>query len=338
MRFAYQGYLLLLLLTPFLWWRYVYRKGAAPILYSDIRRIKQTLGMAGGHSSLTHFVRHVLFGVRLLVLTLFILALARPQAELLTSDIYTEGVDIMLTVDVSGSMNFIDLDVQNMRTRLEVTKEAVKTFVDGRRYDRIGMIVFASDAFLQCPLTVDYGIVKNFLDDVRIGMIPENSTAVGNAVASALNRLRHAEAKSKVIVLLTDGANNAGQIDPLTAAEMAKALNVKLYTIGVGGKGVPLVLREDIFGRHPVPYPDAERVDEATLTKMAEMTYGKYFRATDRDGLNNIFREIDQMEKSKIISEGLRRFRELFHYFLIPALILLLMEVVLTQTRFRKLP
>ncbi len=338
MRFAYQGFLLLLVIIPYLWWRYVYCKGTAPLLYSDIRRIKQVFGVSGVRRPLTHAVRHLLFGVRLIVLTLFILALARPQAELLTSDVYTEGVDIMLTVDVSGSMNFIDLDVQNRRTRLEVTKEAVKSFVDGRKYDRIGMTVFASDAFLQCPLTVDYGIVKNFLDDIRIGMINEKSTAIGNAVASSLNRLRHAEAKSKVIVLLTDGANNAGQIDPLTASEMAQALGVKIYTIGVGGKGVPFILREDIFGKQLVPFPEAERVDEVTLTKMADMTGGRYFRATDKEGLNEIFHEIDQLEKSKIISEGLRRFRELFHYFLIPALILLFIEVVLTQTRFRKLP
>ncbi len=338
MRFAYQGYLLLLLVIPFLWWRYAYGKGTAPIIYSDISRIKKLFGISGTKHPFTHKVRHILFVVRLLVLSLFILAMARPQAELLTSDVYTEGVDIILTTDVSGSMSFIDLDVQNRRTRLDVTKEAVKAFVDGRKNDRIGMIVFASDAFLQCPLTVDYGIVKNFLDDIHIGMIKEDSTAIGNAIASALNRLRHTEAKSKVVVLLTDGANNAGQIDPLTAAEMAKAMGVKIYTIGVGGKGVPFVLNKNIFGKQLVPYPDAERVDEVTLTKIADITDGKYFRATDKEGLNEIFNEIDTLEKSKIISEGMRRFRELFHFFLIPALVLLLFEVVLTQTRFRKLP
>jgi len=338
MRFAYYWYLPLILIVPFLIWRYIYWKGSAPLLYSDIARIKKAFGAHGTRPPASHAVRHFLFGLRLVILTLFILAIARPQAELTSNEIYTEGVDIMLTVDVSGSMNFIDLDVQNKRTRLEVTKEAVKTFVDGRRNDRIGMTVFASEAFLQCPLTVDYGIVKNFLDDVHIGMVDERSTAIGNAIASALNRLRYTEAKSKIVVLITDGANNAGQIDPFTASEMAKALGAKIYTIGVGGLGTPFIIREDIFGKHMVPYPDAERVDEVSLRKIAETTHGKYFRATDAQGFWDIFKEIDSLEKTKILSEGHRRFRELFPYFLIPALVLLLMEMILSQTRFRKLP
>ncbi|MEW6238204.1 MAG: VWA domain-containing protein [Candidatus Omnitrophota bacterium] len=338
MRFAYYWYLSLIAFVPFLIWRYIYWKGSAPLLYSDISRIKKVFGVQGTRPPASHAIRHFLFGLRLAVLTLFILSIARPQAELTSSEIYTEGVDILLTVDVSGSMNFIDLDVQNKRTRLEVTKEAVKTFVDGRRNDRIGMTVFASEAFLQCPLTVDYGIVKNFLDDVHIGMIDERSTAIGNAIASALNRLRFTEAKSKIIVLITDGANNAGQIDPFTASEMAKALGAKIYSIGVGGLGTPFIIREDIFGKHMVPYPDAERVDEVSLRKMAETTQGKYFRATDTQGFLDIFKEIDSLEKTKVLSEGHRRFLELFPYFLIPALVLLLIEMILSQTRFRKLP
>ena len=232
-----------------------------------------------------------------MILTLFILALARPQAELLTSEIYTEGVDIMLVIDVSGSMELIDLDTQLNRTRLEVTKEAVNTFVDGRKNDRIGMLVFATESYLQSPLTVDYGIIKNFLRDIYVGMVPENSTAIGNAIASSLNRLRHTEAKSKVIILITDGANNAGQIDPFTAADMANALGVKIYTIGVGGTGVPYMMKSDpFFGKQLVRYTNAERIDEASLTKIAQTTKGRFFRAADTQSFKEVFEEIDELE------------------------------------------
>ena len=339
MRFAYQGFLLLLLLVPLLAWRFTRRQGAAPLFYSDISRIKKVFGITGNRPPVSHKIRNLLFGLRLIVLTLFILALARPQAELITSEVFTEGVDIMLTLDVSNSMILIDLDVQKKRTRLDVTKEVVQSFIEGRKFDRIGMLVFATDAFLQCPLTVDYGIVKNFLNDVRIDMIPGNSTAIGNAIAASLNHLRHTESKSKVIILITDGANNAGQIDPLTAAEMAKAMGVKIHSIGVGGRGTPYILQEHpLFGPIMKPVPEAERIDENSLRQIAETTGGKYFRATDTASFKEIFTAIDELEKSKIRSEGNRRFRELFPYFLNPALGLLFVEILLSNTRFRKLP
>ena len=337
-RFGYPAYFVGLLGVPLLAWRYARQKNAAPLRYSDIRRIQAMFQSGSVRPPATHTIRHALFCLKLVVLTLFILSLARPQAEIVTSDIYTEGVDIMLTVDVSGSMNLIDLDLHNRRTRLDVTKEAVDTFVSGRKNDRIGMVVFASEAFLQCPLTVDYGIVRNFLEHVRVGMVPETSTAIGNAVASSLNRLIHSQAKSKIIVLLTDGANNAGQIDPLTAAEMASALGVKIYTIGVGGTEAPYILIEDFLGRRLQKQPNAERIDEESLKKIADRTKGRYFRATNTEELHEIFSEIDQLEKTEIKTEGHRRFRELFGWTLVPALMLLLAEVVLSQTRFRKLP
>lgn len=338
MRLAYPIYLLFLLVIPYLVWRYSRRRDSSTIRYSDIGRVKKVFALRNNRRPITHHIRHLLFLSRILVLTLFVLALARPQAELLTSEVYTEGVDIMLTLDVSGSMRLIDLDMQDKRTRMDVTKEAVSRFVDGRRNDRIGMLIFATDTFLQCPLTVDYGIIKNFLQDLHIGMIPENSTAIGNALASSLNRLRHTEAKSKVIILITDGANNAGQIDPLTAADLAQALGVKIYTIGVGGTGVPYMMQETIFGQRLVPYEQAERIDETSLQQIADRTGGQYFRASSVAGFRQVFNSIDELEKTKVISEGHRQFRELFPYFLLPALILLLIEVVLSQTRFRKLP
>lgn len=339
MRFAYPIYLLLLLVIPFLAWRNMSRGGGAPLIYSDIGRIKKIFGAPGARAPFSHKIRHALGGLRLLVLILFILALARPQAELVSSEIYTEGVDIMLCVDVSNSMVLIDLDVQKRRTRLDVTKEVVKSFVVGRKNDRIGMTVFATDAFLQCPLTVDYGIVENFLDDVKTEMIPGNSTAIGNAIASSLNRLRYTESKSKVIILITDGANNAGEIDPLTAADMAQALGVKIYTVGVGGLGVPYIMQNHfLFGQQLTPVPQAERIDENSLRKIAETSKGQYFRATDTEKFKEIFKKIDELEKSKIQTQGSRRFRELFYLFLIPGLALLLAEVILSQTRYRKLP
>jgi len=338
MRFAYPVYLLLLLIIPWLTWRYISARSNAPIRYSDISRIKKTFGHRKGKTPFTHKARHFLYAIRLIILTLFILAIARPQAEITTSEIYTEGVDIMLVLDVSGSMELIDLDVQNERTRMDVTKQAVNTFIEGRRNDRIGMTIFATDAFLQCPLTVDYSIVKNFLDDIEVGMIPETSTAIGNAIASGLNRLRHTEAKSKVMVLITDGANNAGQIDPFTAAEMAEALDVKIYTIGVGGFDVPYIMADDVFGRRLRPYPEAERIDEESLTQIAQTTGGQYFRAANTSGFIDIFEQIDELEKTKIETQGLRQFEELFGWFLYPALALLFIELILSQTRFRKLP
>lgn len=338
MRFAYVGLLIFLAVIPLLILRRFTRAGSSPMVYSDIGRVRKAVSQAAGRSIRLKWIQHGLFFMRIASLTLLILALARPQSELVSSQVYSEGVDIMLTLDVSGSMNLIDLDVQNRRTRMQVTQEAVKRFVEGRVNDRIGMTVFATDAFLQCPLTIDYDIVKNLIDQVYIGMVPEHSTAIGNALASSLNRLRYSEAKSKVIVLITDGANNDGQIDPFTAAQLAETLGAKLYTIGVGGTGTPYVMVETILGKQLRPYPEAERIDEESLRKLATMTGGKYFRAVDDERFQDIFNEIDELEKTEIISEAHRRYEELFHWFLIPALLLLALEVVLSQTRFRKLP
>lgn len=337
-RLAFPIFLLLLFVIPYLIYRYTNKRIASPMRYSDIKRVKDAFQNKRTKTPITHTLRHGLYGIRLIVLTCFILAMARPQSELISSDIYTEGVDIILTIDVSGSMNLIDLDLNKQRPRIDVTKEAVQTFIEGRKNDRIGMVVFASEAYLQCPLTVDYDIITNFLDSVRIGMVPQTSTAIGNAIASSLNRLIHTEAKSKVVVLLTDGANNAGQIDPLTAAEMAETLKAKIYTIGVGGHDDPYMVIDDFLGKRLQKQPNAEKIDEETLTKIAETTGGKYYRATNTEELHQIFEEIDQLEKTEIITEGHRRFRELFPYVLVPALVLLFFEVILSNTRFRKLP
>lgn len=338
MRFAYPLYLLLLLLIPYLWWRYKHgRIGAGPLIYSDVRRIKQAFGVRDEYRTpFSHRVRELLFIARLVVLSLLIIALARPQAELLSRDVETEGVDIVLAIDVSGSMEIIDLDLKGEKTRLHVTKDVVEDFIEGRKTDRIGMVVYAANAYTQCPLTVDYGILKNFLAQVEIGIVDPNRTAIGMALASCVNRLRGSAAKSKIIILLSDGENNAGQINPITAAELAKAVGVKVYTIGIGGYGTGYVRRQ-VFSQ-PTLVPQRVSMDEGTLRQIAEITGGKYYRATNRTSFEDIFREIDALERTKIESRGHRRFRELFIYFVVPALIILLVEVVLSNTRFRKLP
>jgi len=331
-------YLLLFFVVPFLWWRYSHgRAGSGPLVYSDVRRIKQAFGIRDtNRPPFSHRMRHMLFVLRLVVLSLLIIALARPQAELVARDVETEGVDIVLAVDVSGSMEIIDLDLKGEKTRLEVTKDVVEDFVEGRKTDRIGMVVYATNAYTQCPLTVDYGILKNFLKQVEIGIVDPNRTAIGIALANCVNRLRGSQAKSKVIILLSDGENNAGQIDPITAAELAKAVGVKVYTIGIGGYGTGFIRRQVLSQWTLVPQQVS--MDEGTLRQIAEVTGGKYYRATNRTSFQDIFKEIDSLEKTKIESRGHRQFRELFMYFVVPALIILLVEFVLTNTRFRKLP
>ncbi len=338
MRFAYPLYLLLLLILPYLWWRYVRSGlGSGPLIYSDVRRIQKAFGVGGQRRvPFSHRVRKGLFFLRLLVLALLIVALARPQAELISTDVRTEGVDIVLAIDISGSMEVIDLDQQGEKTRLEVTKDVVEDFIDGRTTDRIGMVVYAANAYTQCPLTVDYGILKNFLKQTEIGDVNPDRTAIGMALASCVNRLRSSEADSKVIILLSDGENNAGEIDPITSAELAKAVDVKVYTIGIGGYGTGYVKRQILSETRYVP--QRVSMDEATLQKIAEITGGRYYRASDRASFVEIFREIDSLEKTEIEMKGHRRFRELFMYFAVPAILLLLIEVVLSNTRYRKLP
>ncbi|MFH1739190.1 MAG: VWA domain-containing protein, partial [bacterium] len=329
MRFAYPIYLVLLPIVPYVWWRYRHGKiGSGPLIYSDVRRVKQAFGVGDRvRVPFSHRARNILFLGRLVVLVLIILALARPQAELITKDAGTEGVDIVLAIDVSGSMEIIDLDENKEKTRLEVTKDVVAEFIGGRETDRIGMVVYGANAYTQCPLTVDYGILKNFLKQVEIGVVDQSRTAIGLALANCVNRLRGSEAKSKVIILLSDGENNAGEIDPITAAELAKAVGVKVYTIGIGGYGTGYVRRQVLFETRLVPQQVS--MDEATLRQIADTTGGKYYRATSRASFEDIFKEIDTLEKTKIESQGQRRFRELFLYLVVPALILLMVEIVL---------
>jgi len=276
--------------------------------------------------------RHVLFVLRMFVLVLLILGFARPQSGVKGEEVITQGLDIVLAMDVSSSMLAEDI----RPNRVEAAKQVAAEFIKGRKNDRIGMIVFAGEAYTQCPLTIDYGILLNFLNQIHVGII-EDGTAIGMGLATAVNRLRNSKAKSKVIILLTDGRNNRGEIDPITAAQTAQAFDVRIYTIGAGTRGTALYpVNDPFFGKRYVPM--RVDIDETTLQKIAEMTGGKYFRATDRKSLSGIYHGIDRMEKTKIKVKEYTRYSELFYYFVGGAVLLLLGEIGLANTKLRKIP
>jgi Ca-activated chloride channel family protein len=260
-------------------------------------------------------------------------ALARPQLTLKEEQIKAEGIDIFLALDLSSSMLAQDFKPD----RLEVSKRVASEFVDKRPYDRIGLAVFAGEAFTQCPLTTDHTVVKDFLAGLRCGVL-EDGTAIGMGLATAVNRIKDSEAKSKVVILLTDGVNNAGYVKPITAAEIAKQFGVKVYTIGVGTEGEavsPISRRSDgkyVFGLARV------EIDEALLRQIADMTGGKYFRALSAQSLENIYDEIDRLEKTEMEITTIKRHSEEYHRFVWLALVLLLLEVGLRFTLLRSLP
>ncbi len=278
-----------------------------------------------------------LFILRLAVLVLIIMALSRPQLLIEESWIETEGIDIVLAIDTSTSMLAEDFKLKGERgNRLEAVKYVVKDFIQNRSSDRIGIVAFASAAYSISPLTLDYGWLIQNLERVKIGMI-EDGTAIGSGLSSALNRLRDTEAKGKVVILLTDGRNNAGKILPITAAEAAGALNIKVYTIGAGTKGKAPYPAKDFFGNTVYRQVRID-IDEETLKRIAEKTGARYFRATDTESLKSIYDEIDKLEKTAIEEKGYTEYRELFHYFLIPALMFLMTEIVLRNTILRRIP
>jgi Ca-activated chloride channel family protein len=279
----------------------------------------------------------ILFVLRVAAAVLMIGALARPQAPIADSKIETEGVDIVLALDVSTSMLAEDFFWgQQRRSRLEVVKEVVKDFIAQRSSDRLSLAVFAARPYVACPLTFDHGWLLESLGRVKSGMV-EDGTAIGSGLAASLNRLRGSKAKSRIVVLLTDGRNNAGKIAPLTAAEAAAALKVKVYTIGVGSQGEAPYPVTDLFGNTVYQYVRID-LDEDLLKKIAQTTGAQYFRAADTGSLQKVYAEIDKLEKTPLEDKGYREHRELFAFFLIPGLVLLALEAVLSQTVFRKIP
>ena len=282
------------------------------------------------------FLRHSLIVLRCLGIVLCVIALARPQAGEKETEIVTEGVDIVLCLDTSGSMQALDFELDGKRVdRLAVVKKVVNDFVKKRKDDRIGMVVFGEQAFTQCPLTMDYGVLLSFLRRLEIGMAGD-STALGSALATSVKRLRDVSGKSKVVILLTDGRNNAGKISPLTAAEIAKTYHIKVYTIGVGKEGKSPFLVDTFFGKDYV-YQEVD-LDEKTLKEIADITGGQYFRAMDTAGLEKIYDQIDRMEKTEAKIKEYMEYEELFHLFALSGLLLFLIEFALANTRLRKIP
>jgi len=274
--------------------------------------------------------------LRFIAITLFIVAFARPQEGRKKTEILSEGVDIILAIDTSGSMQALDFKKNDDSvTRLSVVKDVVAQFVDSRETDRMGMVVFGGEAFTQCPLTLDQDILYSFLDKLKIGMAGD-ATAIGSAIGISVKRLKDLKSKSKVIILLTDGRNNAGKITPLQAAEFAKTFGIKIYTVGVGTRGKAPFMVDSIFGKRLI-YQDVD-IDEDTLNKISEMTDAKYFRATDMESLKDIYEQIDKLEKSEIRVLDHSEYSELFHYFLIPGLLLLLTEIIISNSVLRRIP
>jgi Ca-activated chloride channel family protein len=274
---------------------------------------------------------HAPFALRFLSVTLLLIALARPQSFTSGENISTEGIDIVMLLDISGSMLAEDLKPN----RLEAAKNVIDEFIRGRTSDRIGLVIFARESFTQCPLTIDYSVLRDLLKEVKSGML-EDGTAIGNAIANGVNRLKDSEAKSKVMILLTDGVNNSGEIDPITAAQIAEKFGIRIYTIGLGTHGTAPYPVQTPFGIRYQQVP--VEIDEATLQKIADITGGKYFRATSNRKLEQIYKEIDKLEKSKIEVTSYRHAHEKFYAFLGAGLILLFLELLLRHLYLRTNP
>ncbi len=325
--FAQPYFLYLLLIIPVLivWYWFKHNKRKADIQFSSTEVFENT------KKSAKQYLYHSLFVLRILVITLLIIAFARPQTTLSRQDITIEGIDIVMALDVSGSMLAQDLKPD----RLEAAKDVASDFFDGRPNDRIGLVIFSGETFTQCPLTTDHRVIKNLFKDIKSGMI-EDGTAIGDGLATAVNRLKDSKAISKVIILLTDGVNNAGSLDPLSAAEIAKIYGVRIYTIGVGSIGNAPYPVQTPYG---LRYQDMEvKIDEDLLKEVADMTDGKYFRATSNKKLKDIYEEIDKMEKSKIDVTEFRKKKEEFLPLAFIALGLFILEIFFRNTVFRTLP
>lgn len=325
--FAYPWVLWFLLLIPLLslyYWR-KRLKMVSELTFSSLQPFEHT------PRSLRERLRHVPVILRMGALALLIIALARPQSVSSRENINTEGIDIVLVLDISGSMLAEDFTPN----RLTAAKQVGEEFVNGRTNDRIGLVIFAAESFTQCPLTTDYPVLLSLLKEVKRGMI-EDGTAIGLALANGVNRLKDSDAKSKVMILLTDGVNNRGEIDPITAAKVAATYGIRVYTVGVGAMGQAPYPVETPFGvqRRLVPV----EIDEKTLTAVAEMTGGKYFRATDNRKLKAIYDEIDQLERTKIEVTAYKRYTELFYNWLFAGLLVLMVEIGLSSTVLRKIP
>jgi Ca-activated chloride channel family protein len=336
MTFAHPLVLLWLLLLPVLAWLKGHHGRQPAFLYSSVQLVKGIVGITRSR------VGGMLLRLRWLALALFIVALAQPRLTLSETQIKASGVDIVVALDMSGSMNAEDdgftLNGQQT-TRFLLARDVLKKFIAKRPNDRLGLVIFAANAYVVVPPTLDHDFYMDNLDRMSVDMegFDNRSTAIGSALATACNRLRDLKSKSKIVILMTDGENNAGKIPPLTAAEAAKALGVKVYTIGVGTRGEAHITYADQFGikhREPIPVD----VDEDTLKAISKMTSAKYYRADSSDTLNKIYDDINRLEKTDVEVKKYTQFKELFGWVIVSGMSVLLLEVVLNQTLWRRLP
>ncbi len=331
MTLAYPWFLLLLLLLPVLAWLKGKHGRQAAFLYSSVQLIKQV-----SHLKQTNIGR-ILLALRWLALALLVVGLAQPQHTESETTVKASGIDIVVALDLSGSMESEDFQLRGQRAnRLEVAKDVLRQFIDRRPGDRIGLVAFAGKAYIASPLTLDHSFLLQNLDRLALHTI-EDSTAIGSGLSAAINRLRELQSKSKIVILMTDGQNNAGKIPPLTAAEAAQALNVKVYTIGVGTRGTAPMPQRDMFGRKVYVQVPVD-IDEKTLQEIAAKTGGKYYRADNTPKLQKIYDEIDKLEKTEAEVKKYVRVEELFSWAVVPGLFLVLLELLLNHTVWRRLP
>jgi Ca-activated chloride channel homolog len=323
MSFAYPYFLLLLLLLPLLAWLKGRRGQPPAFLYSSVKLVE---GLTRSRRSRAGAF---LAALRWIVLAIFIVALAQPRLMKSRTEVKASGIDIVCALDLSGSMTTEDYIINGRQiSRINMAKPFLQQFIEGRPNDRIGLVVFAAQAFIAAPMTLDHDYLLETVDQLGIGSINSDATAIGDGITTALNRLRELKSKSRIIVLMTDGANNSGKIDPITATEAAQALGVKIYTIGLGNREIV-----EEMGLPPGYLPD-----EDTLQKISEMTGGKYYRADNSEKFKAIYAEIDKLEKTEAVINKYTQFQELFPWLISCGLLLLLIELVLGQTVFRRLP
>jgi Ca-activated chloride channel homolog len=332
MTFGHPYFLLLLLLLPLLAWLKGKRGEPPAFVYSSVQLMRGILNLARGRSG------SFMSALRWVALGLFIVALAQPRFTRSETKVTASGVDIVVALDMSGSMISEDFEVRGQRvSRFNMARTVLDQFIEKRPNDRIGLVVFASDPYIATPLTLDHDFLMRHLDRLQIGAIDENRTAIGSALSTAINRLREVKSKSKIVILMTDGQNNAGKIAPLIAAEAAQALKVKVYTIGVGTRGMapmPVFIAGRRIGERMEPVD----IDEVTLQKIADLTQGKYYRADNTARFQAIYAEIDKLEKTEKEIKKFAQHRELFAWAITPGLLLVLLETLLRHTVWRRLP
>ena len=340
MTFGHPYFLLLLLLLPVLGWLKGKQGKPPAFIYSSVQLVRGILNVSRTRSGA------FLAALRWLILALLMVALAQPRLTKSETKVTASGVDIAAVIDMSFSMADEDFELHGQPAdRLTMAKEVLKKFIDKRPNDRIGLVVFATDAYTAAPLTLDHDFVQENLERLQLGTIDGGSTAIGSGLSTAINRLRELKSKSKIVILMTDGRNNAGKVAPRTVAEAAKALGVKVYTIGVGKRGESRRPRMDRYGRplhdffgRKIYDPDPEDLDEDVLQEIANMTGGKYYRADNAQRFQAIYAEIDKLEKTEAEVKKFAHHHELFAWVISPGLALLLLEVLLRHTIWRRLP